>query len=98
MSGESQRRDPFEHVAVSLVEEGGGIDRVARVYAVLPVDHKRLRGGRCGRGEGRLGSLLGRWDVSCRRSMRKNTDLPGLGSRLPAEQDTVLLAPGRSIR
>ena len=55
-------RNPFEHVAVSLVEQGGGIDRMARVFAVLPVDHERLGGSRNRRGEGRLGGLLGRWD------------------------------------
>ena len=41
-----QGRYPFERVAVPLVEEGGGIDRMARVDAVLAVDRERLRGRR----------------------------------------------------
>ena len=46
LPGKRQGRDPFEHVAVSLVKQCGGIDRMARVYAIQPVDHERLCGSR----------------------------------------------------
>ena len=86
----SNGRDPFERVAISLVEEGGGIDRVARISAVLPMDHERLCGSGHGRGERRLGSLLGRWGVQLQTLDAEGHRSPGLGDRLPAEQDAVL--------
>jgi len=87
MSGESQRRDSFEHVAVLLVEQGGGIDSMARVHAVLALDLKRLRGSRRDRGQGRIGSL-----VSGRQLQALDAEeygLLGLGSGMPVEQDTL---------
>ncbi len=53
--GEVERCDSFQYVAVSLVEEGGGIDRMTRVYAVLTVDDERLCGSGYGGGERRSG-------------------------------------------
>src|SRR5271168_4619994 len=43
-SGDSQGRDPFQRIAIALVEQGGAVDRVSRFFAVLPMDHEGLSG------------------------------------------------------
>ena len=69
-SGDSQGRHPFERVAIALVEQGGAVDRVTRVFAVLAMDHEGLCGSRSGRRERNSGASLGAGPSNCRRSMR----------------------------
>src|ERR1700679_683469 len=59
--GKFEHGDSFQHVAVPLVEERGGIDRMTRLFAVLTMNRERLCGSWYSRCERRHASLLSSW-------------------------------------
>ena len=88
--GKVERCDSFDHIAVALVEERGGIDRMARVFAVrgrglrasAQQAARRARAESCEPRRGRGGQLQA-LDA-------EEYGSSGLGGGLPAEQDTIL--------
>ena len=76
-------------IAVSLVEEGGGIDRMTRVYAVRAVDRERLCSGRRDGGERRAANLVWGWGVQLLAFNTEEYRSSGVRDRSPAEQDTI---------
>ncbi len=89
LPGKRQCCDSFDHIAVLLVEEGGGIDRMTRVCAVRAVDRERLCSRRRGRGERRAAHLVRGRGVQLLAFNTEEYRSSGVCDRSPAEQDTI---------
>ena len=89
MPGELEGCHSFEHVAVSLVSEGGVIDRMAWVDAVLTVGGEGLCGSGHSGGQRRSGSLLRRWGGQLQPIDAEGNRFFPFWSRHPAKQDPL---------